>query len=362
MTPPPTDTASAVRARPTRIERRTVLRLGSAVALPVRPRSLVVALLLVLATLVASVATLSLGRLGVPLSDLFAAFTGAIDPRTAFALERLRGPRLVVAIGTGIALGLAGALFQSVARNPLGSPDVIGVGAGAGAGVAFFALLVPGLLPVSIGAVVGGAAAVLLVYVSTGTGFREPGRLIIAGVAVAAMATAFTHYVVFVVARDRASMVAAYVNGSLAARSWEHAATIGVALVLTIPFVLVLANRVAVTEMGDELANGFGARPQSTRVWAVVLSVALSAAAVSVAGPVAFIALTAPNIARRLSRTPGPNLALAGLTGALLLVLADLGAQHSPLGDGLPVGIYTMGIGGLYLGLLLIREWRKGTL
>ncbi|APU14943.1 MULTISPECIES: FecCD family ABC transporter permease [Actinoalloteichus] len=349
-------------ARPVRIDPRPVLRLGPAVTLPVRPRSLLLALILVLATLLAGAATLSLGRLGVPLSDLFAAFTGRLDAQTAFALERLRGPRLVVAIGTGIALGMAGALFQSVARNPLGSPDVIGVGAGAGAGAAFFALLVPGLLPASVGAVVGGAAAVLLVYVSTGTGFREPGRLIIAGIAVAAMATAFTHYVVFVVARDRASVLAAYLNGSLSARSWEHAATIGIALAVTVPFVAVLAGRIAVTEMGDELADGFGARPQATRAWAVVLSVVLSGAAVSVAGPISFIALTAPNIAKRLSRSPGPNLALSGLTGALLLVLADLIAQHSPLGDGLPVGIFTMGIGGLYLGLLLIREWRKGTL
>lgn len=318
----------------TRRHRRPGLRLGSAVMLPIRPRSAMVALSLVAATLIGATATLTLGTLGVALADLARLATGDLDPQTAFVLERLRGPRLVVAIGTGFALGLAGALFQSVARNPLGSPDVIGVGNGAGAGAAFFGLLIPGLIPVPVGAVIGGAGAALLVYFSTGTGFRNPGRLIIAGIGVAAMATAFTHYVVFVVARDQATVLSAYLNGSLASRSWEHALTIGLALLVLIPFVIVLADRVSITEMGDELADGLGANPRAARAWAIVLSVLLSAAAVSVAGPISFIALTAPNIAKRLSRSPGPNLVLSALTGALLLVLADLGAQHSPLGDG----------------------------
>lgn len=345
-----------------RDERRPVVRLGDAVTVPVHRRSMLLTIALALALGLAAVATLTVGRAGIPLADLPAALAGGAEGSAEFVLERLRGPRLVVAIGTGLALGMAGALFQSVARNPLGSPDVIGVGSGAGAGAAFFGLLVPGLIPVPVGAVLGGAAAVLLVYMSTGSGFRHPGRLITAGIGVAAMSAAFTHYVVYVAARDRASVLSAYLNGSLAARSWEHAATIWLALAVVVPAVSLLAGRVAVTELGDELADSLGAGPRSARVWAVVVSVVLSAAAVSVAGPIAFVALTAPNIAKRLSGAPGANPMSSGLTGALLLVLADLAAQHSPIGERLPVGIFTMAIGGVYLGHLLIREWRKGVL
>ncbi len=342
--------------------RQRVLRLGGTIALPVTLRSVWIGLALLVTVMAASVATLTIGRLSIPIAELPAALLGGADGKEEFVLERLRGPRLSVAMGTGAALGLAGALFQSVSRNPLGSPDVIGVGAGAGAGAALFGLLAPGVLPVPIGALAGGAVATVLVYISTGTGFRNPGRLIVAGIGIAAMSTAFTHYVVYVAARERASVLSAYLNGTLVARSWEHAATIWLALAVLVPVVIALSRRVAVTEMGDDLAAGLGARPYASRTGAIVLSVMLSSAAVSVAGPIAFVALTAPNVAKRLAASAGPSLTLSALVGALLMVVADLIAERIPLGDGLPVGIFTMAIGGLYLGHLLILEWRKGAL
>jgi iron complex transport system permease protein len=339
-----------------------VLRLGRHIALPLHPRSLVVGLVLLVLLFAAAAATLSLGRLGVPLTRLPAVLSGQGEATHLFALERLRGPRLSVAVGTGIALGLAGALFQSVTRNPLGSPDVIGLGAGAGAGAAFAALMLPGIVPVPLGALAGATLAIVVVASVTGTGLRDPGRLIVAGIGVAAMAQAFIHFVVSVMARDQASVLAAYVNGSLGARSWDHSTTIWLTLLLAVPFVLALAGPITVNEMGDELADSLGGRAAVSRTAAVVLSVVLSAAAVSVAGPIAFVSLTAPQIARRLSGAPGPNLLLSALVGAVLLVSADLAVQHAPIGGGLPVGVFTLAIGGVYLGYLLIREWRKGRL
>ncbi|MEU0238692.1 iron chelate uptake ABC transporter family permease subunit [Nocardiopsis sp. NPDC006198] len=349
------------RPRPPRGAAPPVLTLGP-VALPVHPRSVLCAVLLLVLVAAAAAATLAMGRLGIPLTRLPAVVTGAGEATEEFVLGRLRGPRLAVAVGTGAALGLAGALFQSVTRNPLGSPDVIGLGAGAGAGAAFAALVLPGVVPVPMGALAGAALAMAVVAAATGTGLRHPGRLIVAGIGVAAMAQAFTHFVVSVMARDQAGVLSAYVNGSLGARAWEHAWTIWAVLLLALPFAAALAGPVTVNEMGDELADALGARASATRTGAVVLSVVLSAAAVSVAGPIAFVSLTAPQIARRLSGAPGPNLALSALVGALLLVAADLAVQQSPVGDGLPVGIFTMGFGGVYLGYLLVREWRKGVL
>jgi iron complex transport system permease protein len=333
------------------------------IAIPVSRTSVVVAAAVLGLLAVAAVATLSLGRLGLAPVDLLAALTrGPADAKQAFVLERLRGPRLVVAAGTGAALGLSGALFQAVTRNPLASPDVIGLNSGAGAGAAFAVLMLPGVLPAPLGALAGAVAAMALVYVATGSGFRNPGKLIVAGIGVYAISAAFTQYVVYAVERDKAAALTAYVNGSLSARSWEHAATIWAVLLAVVPLVALLSRRLTAAELGDELAASLGARPQGTRVAAVGLSIVLSAGAVAVAGPVAFVALTAPQIARRMTRLPGPHLTLAALTGALLLVLADLAAQQAPIPGNLPVGVYTLALGGLYLGYLLTREWKKGSL
>ena len=356
------DTTVRTARRTPRWRTGPVLRLGGVVSLRVRSRALTVGALLITVLAGLAAATLTLGDLGVPLNRLWTVSIGGGGATEAFVLERLRGPRLVVAVGTGAALGVAGALFQSVTRNPLGSPDVIGLGAGAGAWAALVALALPGVVPVPLGALAGAGLAVVLVATVTGTGLRHPGRLIVAGIGVAAMAQAFTHFVVSVMARDQAAVLASYVNGSLGARSWENAVTIWAVLLLAVPLLAVLAGRVRAGEMGDAIAAGLGAAPETTRVAAVVLSVVLTAAAVSVAGPIAFVSLTAPQIARRLGGVPGPNIALSALVGAVLLVAADLAVQHSPVGEGLPVGIFTMALGGVYLGYLLIREWRRGAL
>ncbi|MER5768785.1 iron chelate uptake ABC transporter family permease subunit [Streptomyces sp. NPDC001985] len=341
---------------------RGFLRIGRGLAVPVRRVSVFTALGLLVLLVVACVATLSLGRLGIPLADLGEALGGGAEGKNAFVLERLRGPRLVVALGTGCALGLSGALFQSATRNPLGSPDVIGLGAGAGAGAALVALMLPGTVPVPVGALAGGVLAMALVHVSTGTGFRNPARLVVAGIGVAAICAAVTQYVVYAMKRDSASELAAYVNGSLDSRSWSDATTIGLVLLVTVPLTALTARRLGIGEMGDDIAQGLGSEPRNTKTFAVVLAIVLSAGAVSVAGPIAFVALTAPQIAKRITRAPGPHLLLGALTGALLMVVADLCAQQLPLFEDLPVGIYTMAIGGAYLGYLLTRERRKGAL
>ncbi|MEV8590419.1 iron chelate uptake ABC transporter family permease subunit [Streptomyces sp. NPDC051180] len=345
--------------RQDRPARRTVVRVGPWIAVPVRRSSLIAAVASLLLLVGAATATLSMGRLGIDLADLPSALMGEATGKNAFVLNRLRGPRLVVAIATGAAFGLSGALFQSVTRNPLGSPDVIGLGAGAGAGAAAAALFLPDTMPVAVGALLGALIAMALVYFATGTGFRSPGRLVVAGIGVAAMATALTQYVVYAVERDKASALTAYINGSLSARSWDDATVIWIVLLAAVPFAALLARPLSIGEMGDDTATGLGTRPARTTTAAVALSIVLSAGAVSVAGPIAFISLTAPQIAKRVTRSGGPHLVMSSLLGALLLVLADLTAQQLPLFDNLPVGLYTMAVGGAYLGYLLIREWHR---
>ncbi len=342
-------------ARPT-----AVLRLGPAVALPVNRRAVGWCVLVVVAVLAVGVATLTTGRLGIPLTELPGALVSHPDGKVGFVLERLRGPRLVVAIGVGAALGISGALFQTVTRNPLGSPDVIGLGAGAGAGAALASLLWPGTVPVPLGALAGAAVAMLLVHLATGSGFSSPGRVIVAGIGVAAMAGAVTQYVVATVLRDQATQLSAYLTGTISASSWADARTVGLALLLVVPASLLLAERLRLIEMGDELADSLGGQARRTRAAAIVVSIVAAAAAVTVAGPIAFVALTAPQVARRGTGSTGAGVVASALTGSLIMVVADLVVQQAPWADGLPVGILTGAVGGAYLGYLLVREWTKG--
>lgn len=337
-----------------------VVRAGR-VAVPVEPRAVVFGAATTAVLLVVAVLTLTLGDLGVRPAELPAALLGEADGTVAFVLERLRGPRLATALLAGALLGVSGALFQTVTRNPLGSPDVIGLGAGAGAGAAVVTLVLP-VAPASLGAVLGAGVATLLVFVSTGRGFRSPTRTIIAGIAVAALAYAVTQYVVSTRLRDAASQLAAYLVGSLNAADRQDVLVTLVAVVLLVPAAAMLSRDVSLLEMGDDTAAGVGVDPDRTRTVAVVVSVLAAGAAVAATGPIAFVALTAPQIARRVIRTSGACVVPSALTGALLLAVADLAAQQAPFVAGLPVGVLTLGVGGLYLGYLLVREHARGRL
>ena len=337
-----------------------ILKLGSSVAVPLQPRAIGYSVAILILLGVTSLATLTLGSLGIALPDLVMALFVTPTGKTGFVLERLRGPRLVTALGVGAALGLAGTLFQTVTRNPLGSPDVIGLGAGAGAGVALTTLFWNGLVPTPIGALAGAALAIVVVHLSTGRGFASPARVIIAGIGVSAIAFAITQYVVSIGLRDAASQLAAYLAGSLNAANWNDVLVLGVTLAIVFPASAALSGDLRLMEMGDSLADSLGASTARTRALAIVLSVVAAAGAVTAAGPIAFVALTAPQIARRATRTPGPNLIASALTGALIMVVADLAVQQLAWADGLPVGVLTSGVGGVYLGYLLIREWKKG--
>jgi len=332
------------------------------VAIPVGRRAVIYGVLTSVAVLTAATLTLTLGDLGIPLRRLPVLLVEGPQGPETFVLERLRGPRVLVAVGAGAALAVAGTLFQTVTRNPLASPDIIGITAGAGAGAAAASLFWPGTVPVPVGAVAGAAVAAIAVYLSTGRGFSSPSRVIIAGIAVAAMAIAFTQYVVLIGMRDESTALATYIAGSLSARSWTQVATISIAIAVLIPLAMTFGQRLRLVEMGDDVADALGARAAPTRTWSIVVATALATAAVSVAGPVAFVSLTAPQIAKRCTKAPGANVVPTALTGAFILVIADLGTQHVSVVEDLPVGVLTAGIGGLYLGYLLTREWKRGTM
>lgn len=304
-------------------------------------------------------ASMMTGSLAVGLGDILDLLTGRADRLTAYAVTNIRGPRVLTAIGAGAALGLSGALFRSATRNPLGTPDVIGLSAGAGAGVAVFAAFLPGVVSASLGSVVGVAAALGLVVLATGNGLSSTSRIIIAGIGVSAIAGAVTNVIITTRTRDASSQLAAALVGSLNSRSLSHVLLIAVVLAASVPFLVVVSHRLRVLELGDGLSHALGAPAGRTRAGAIVLSVALLAAGVAVAGPVAFVPLTAAGAAAKLSGRSGPNLVGSAITGAIVLVAADAAAQGLPALDGLPVGVVTGLVGGVYLGFLLVGEWKR---
>ncbi|WP_283095492.1 FecCD family ABC transporter permease [Nocardioides alcanivorans] len=258
-----------------RIAREPVVRVGRLVALPVRRRTALLGVVLGVLIAVAATATLTMGLLAVPLAEVPGVFFGDASPMALRVYDLLTGPRLMVALGAGVALGVSGALFQSVTRNPLGSPDVIGVSAGAGAGAAYVGLYLPGF-SIPLGAVIGAAIAVGLVAVSTGSGLANPMKMVLAGIGVSALAVAFTQYVVYVANRDQALALTAYINGSLNARSWDHVHTIWLVLACCALPLLLISKPLGLTEMGDEVAASLGVDGATTRRCAVVLSVVLA--------------------------------------------------------------------------------------
>lgn len=321
-------------------------------------RAMVFSLASALVLLGLSVATLSLGDSGLKPADLLRL---PLDPSTTFVLRKLRGPRLATAILVGALLGIAGLLFQKVTRNPLGSPDVIGISAGAKTGIAVMTLA-PLWVPTPVGAALGAGAAALLVYLATGTGFRSPTRTIIAGIAVAALGHSITHYIVSVKLRESAHHLTAALSGSMNSANLRDISIAALTLAVVLPLGYVVADNARMLGMGDEVAAGLGAAPDRTRTAAIVLSVVATAGAVAAAGPIAFVALTAPHIATRIVRSEALLLMSSALTGAVILVSADLIAQHVKVAHGLPVGVLTLGVGGVYLGYLLVSQHRKGKL
>lgn len=322
---------------------------------------LVVSGLAVLGALV-MIVTFSAGALGIPPAELPAVLAGEGSRIQNFTLISNRLPRALVAMGAGAALGVSGAIFQSVTRNPLGSPDIIGLNAGAAAGAALAVLVFPGLLPTPIAALLGAAAAIGMVFLATGRGFTAPLRMVVAGIGISAMALAVVNFAIARARVEDAQQLASWLNGSLTARLWPDVQTIAIGLTLLLPLALILSRGLQLVEMGDDAAVALGVNASRVRSAGVLVGVALAGVSVAVVGPVVFVALMAPQIARRLTRSTGPGMAAAAMTGAVIMVVSDLAAQWIVPDVRFPVGVLTAGIGGIYLAVLLVQEWRRGAL
>jgi iron complex transport system permease protein len=326
-----------------------------------RVRAVAVCLGLTLLALGGAAVTVTTGDYPIPLPEVVRALTGDGGEASTFIVVTLRLPRLLTALLVGAALGLGGAVFQSLTRNPLGSPDIVGFTTGAASG-AVVALLVlhAGPAGVACAAVGGGLAAALLVYVLSWKRGVQGYRLVLVGIGVSALLTSVNSYLLTRADVVDAQNAAVWLTGSLNGRGWEHVRPVAAALALLVPVLLLLGRRLRMLEMGDDVAKALGVPVERSRLALIVLAVGVTAVAVASAGPVSFVALAAPQLARRLTGEPSVGLVSSALMGSCVLLFSDLAAQRLFAPTQLPVGVMTGAVGGVYLAWLLAREWRSG--
>ncbi|MFH9890987.1 FecCD family ABC transporter permease [Streptomyces luteogriseus] len=326
-----------------------------------RPWLLSVTLLLAAATFLVFCVSIAVGDFPIGLPQVIATILGRGEQVDRFIIMDLRMPRALAGLVVGVALGVSGALTQSIARNPLASPDVLGITSGASA-VAVFLVTVSGGTAAAVvdsvglpaAALAGGLGTGLLVYFLAWRRGVDGFRLILIGISVSAVMEAITTWLLVTADIRDVARAQAWLVGSLEDRSWGEVWTAlwcGLALLLVVACV---AFQFRPMHFGDEVAAGLGVRYTRVRAVLLLCAVLLAGVAVSAAGPVPFVALVAPQVAMRLARCPTPPMVASGLVGALLLIGSDLVARTA-LPVSLPVGVVTAAIGGPFLVYLLVR-------
>ncbi|MFC9362210.1 FecCD family ABC transporter permease [Rhodococcus sp. NPDC057014] len=353
-------------AAPTaRVPARPAFRLGP-VSLVLRPLGIAVNVALLAALFL--VLCLNIGRGDYPLSipEVTRVLFGGGTKAQNFIVMDLRLPRSLTGVFIGMALGLAGAITQSIARNALASPDILGITSGAsaaavalivlGGGGSFVGLLAT--LGIPLAALVGGLLTAAVIYLLAWRGGVEGYRLILIGIGVNAMLIAVTGWLLISADINDASRAQVWLNGSLNGASWSQVWPVTIAVVLVGGYAVISSFTMGALRLGDDNAVSLGVRLQWSQARLLLMSVALAGIATAAAGPVGFVALAAPQVALRLVRSAGPPLIASALTGAVLVVGSDVVAR-TILPVELPVGIVTSALGGPFLLYLLVRNNRK---
>lgn len=330
------------------------------ISLRIDLRSLAVCLGISGLSLLLALYSLATGDFSLSLNEVFQAVIGQGSNASSLVVVQWRLPRVLMALLLGAVMGVSGAIFQSMTRNPLGSPDIIGFNTGAYSGALVVILMFQGgYYAVASGALLGGLLTAAVVYLLAYKHGAQGFRLVIVGIAVSAILASLNTWLILRSDLEDAMSAAVWGAGSLNAIGWDQAVPAVVLSIVILAFALSLSGRMRLLEMGDDAASGLGVRTESSKLWLLVVGVALTAVATAAAGPIAFIALAAPQVARRLTNTAGVRMLPAAVIGAFLLLLSDFIAQRAFVDTSLPVGVVTVSVGGIYLLWLLLREAKR---
>ncbi len=304
------------------------------------------------------ITSLMFGHTFYSIDEIIRVIMGEKVPGASFTVGTLRLPRAVLAVIAGFCFGLSGAAFQTMLRNPLASPDIIGISAGASA-AAVFAIVVFSLssAAVSLFAVVSGLAVAMIVYLLSYRRGVEGSRLILIGIGVAAMLDSVTTYLMSQAAQWDLQEAMRWLTGSLNGTTWNQVVPVLIALVVCGTVLLSQAKNLSLSQLGDDAATALGVRVNRTRLLVILSAVGLISFATAAAGPVAFVAFLSGPIALRIFKSDGSNLIPAAMVGALLMLVADFLGQYA-FGIRYPVGVLTGVLGAPYLIYLIVRTNR----
>lgn len=304
--------------------------------------------------------SLMAGRTFYPPADVLAVIAGENVPGATFTVGTLRLPRAVLAALAGACFGLGGVTFQTMLRNPLASPDIIGISSGASAAAAFaIVTLQLDEVGVSVFAIVAGLAVALVIYTLSFKDGVAGARLVLIGIGIAAMLDSLTAYVLSQAAEWDLQAAMRWLTGSLNGATWQETVPVAVAMTVLVPLLLSQTRNLAMMQMGDDTAAALGVRVERTRILVIVAAVGLIAFATAATGPIAFVAFLAGPIAARIVGPAGSLLVPAALVGSLLVLVADFIGQFA-FDTRYPVGVVTGVLGAPYLIYLLIRTNRAG--
>lgn len=325
-------------------------------------RAIVVNTILAVLTVTLAIVTLGLGRYPIGFAEAVDIVMGGGETFRRMIVIEWRMPIILGAIVLGALLGMGGAIFQSLTKNPLGSPDIIGFSAGSYTAVVVVMLILGNrdYASVATASLVGGLLTALVVYVLAWRRGVQGFRLIIVGIAISAVLGSINAYLITRADIQDAIVVGFWGAGSIARLRWDWLLPTIALFVLIVICAMALASSLKLLELGDDSAKALGVNVHRSRLLLIILGVATTAIVTAVAGPIGFIALAAPQLARQLVRTPGVSMTGAAFMGAALLMSAHfLSLTIESFYRPIPVGLLTVVIGGLYFIYLLVRGARE---
>ena len=314
----------------------------------ITPRHVFVGLMLLVLSLAVAVAALRLGKFPVSTQEAIDALQGQGRRIVQVVIVKWKLPRIVLGLVAGLALGVAGAVFQTITRNPLGSPDLIGFSTGAQTGILVSVLLLPGsMLSASLASFIGGAAVGTVTYLVSLRGGFTGLRFILVGIAISSMLVSVNRWLLVRVDDDEGLGALKAITGTLGAARWPVVAPTCLVIGATVVLTLLASRHLQVLCLGEQVATVLGSPTRRASALLILLGTVLVAVVTMAAGPIGFVALVAPHLARFLTGSPQSPLLVSGLTGSLLLVGADLLSQL--VLESMPVSVVTNAVGGLYL-------------
>lgn len=325
-------------------------------------RGLIVTSLLAVLACVLCCAMLLLGNTIYPVAEVFRALSGEELKGVSFAVNIIRLPRMLAGLFAGFAFGMAGYTFQTMLRNPLANPNVIGITSGSSAAAVYcIVILQASGAVVSVASVIAGLATVLLIYVLSRGRTFSIGRLILIGIGLQAMLDAVISYLLLIGSEKDIPSAARWLTGSLNGSQMRELPPLIIIVLICSPIIILLGKHLSILELGEQPATSLGVRTDRTRIALIVSSVCMVAMATATTGPIAFVSFLSGPIAKRLVGTGASSIIPAGLVGVNLVLASDLIGQFA-FEYRFPVGIITGLLGAPYLIFLLIRMNRKGEL